>query len=260
MPRNLFRIAMALVLGASGVAAAAADVGVGPGGGTPGTARNFAVVGHDPLFNRGMNAALALYTDPATDRSFVYVGNRTDGSLPCSQTGNVQPCHASANVHSRPGILIEEVTDPAAPTNVGEIGAPHAAQPGITTRELRVWPEQQLLMVMTFRCSSAIHDCPPGSDTTFPFDIKFFDLADPVNPRYIGSYVPTSAAGTAVKPHALGRPTGDVQPCHRNAVSNTRGAPATARASGRDVVLPVMTIALLGGKGTDGPLRGGCCG
>ena len=203
MPRNLFRIAIALVVGASGVAAAAADVGVGPGGGTPGTARNFVVVGHDPLFNRGMNAALALYTDPATDRSFVYVGNRTDGSLPCSQTGNVQPCHASANVHSRPGILIEEVTDPAAPTNVGEIGAPHAAQPGITTRELRVWPEQQLLMVMTFRCSSAIHDCPPGSDTTFPFDIKFFDLADPVNPRFIGSYIPTSDAGTAVKPHEM---------------------------------------------------------
>jgi len=194
---------MALVLGASGMAAAAADVGVGPGGGTPGTSQNFTLVGHDPLFNRGMNAAPALYTDRTTDRSFVYVGNRTDGSLPCSQTGNVQPCHASSNVHSHPGILIEEVTDPAAPTNVGEIGAPYAAQPGITTRELRIWPEQQLLMVMTFRCSAAIHDCPPGSDTTFPFDIKFFDLADPVNPRFIGSYIPTSDAGTAVKPHEM---------------------------------------------------------
>jgi hypothetical protein len=38
-----------------------AAVTVGPGGGTPGTSANFTLVGHDPLFCRGMNAALALF-------------------------------------------------------------------------------------------------------------------------------------------------------------------------------------------------------
>jgi len=202
MRRSVFAV-LALLLAGTGVSFGAADGGGSPGGGTPGTSMNFTLVGHDSLAGRGMNAAPALYTDPATDRTYVYVGNRTDGSLPCSQTGGAQPCHASSNVHTHPGILIEDVTDPAHPTNVGEIGPPHAGLPGITTRELRVWPQQQLLLVMTFRCSSAIHDCAPGNDTTFPFDIKFFDLADPTQPRFVGSYVPTSRAGTAVKPHEM---------------------------------------------------------
>lgn len=207
MTRKAFRITgvgtvaiLALFLVAPGVAA---DVTVGPGGGTPGTASNITQVGHDPLFDRGMQAALALYADPATGKSYVYVGNRTDGSLPCSQTGNVQPCHASSNVHTHTGILIVDVSNPAAPTNVGEIGPPYAGLPGITTRELRVWPQQKLLMVMTFRCSSAIHDCAPGNDTTFPFDIKFFDLSDPADPAFIGAYVPTDHAGVPVKPHEM---------------------------------------------------------
>jgi hypothetical protein len=208
MRRRVFRVAglwivATLMLFLAAPRAAMADVGVGPGGGTPGTASNITLVGHDPLFDRGMNAALALYTDPATGRSYVYVGNRTDGSLPCSQTGNVQPCHASSNVHTHPGILIVDVSNPAAPSNVGEIGPPYAGLPGITTRELRVWPQQKLLMVMTFRCSSVIHDCAPGNDTTFPFDIKFFDLSDPVHPSFLGAYVPTDRAGAQVKPHEM---------------------------------------------------------
>jgi hypothetical protein len=169
--------ALVLVLAAGALAA----VGVGAGGGTPGTASSFELVGHDPLFGRGMNAAPAVYDH------YVYVGNRTDGSPQ----------------HPHPGILVVDVADPAHPSVVNEIGAPHAAQVGITTRELRVWPEKKLLMVMTFRCSSAIHDCPPGNDTTFPFDIKFFDLTDPVNPAFISSYVPTSRAGLQVKPHEM---------------------------------------------------------
>ena len=186
---TLLALAMPLV--------ALGDVTVGPGGGTPGTSLNFQLVGHHGLFARGMNAALAMYG------RYVYVGNRTDGSPPCSQTGGVQPCHASENVHTHPGILIVDVVNPAAPTVVGEFGSPHAALSGITTRELRVWPEKKLLIVMTFRCSSAIHDCPPGTDATFPFDIKFFDLTDPLNPRFLRSHVTRSSAGTAIKPHEM---------------------------------------------------------
>src|SRR5262249_44103928 len=84
------------------------DVGVGSGGGTPGTALNFTLVGHNPLFGRGMNAALAIYDH------YLYVGSRTDG-LP---------------KHLHPGILIVDIADPSAPTVVGEIGPPDAGQRG----------------------------------------------------------------------------------------------------------------------------------
>jgi hypothetical protein len=175
--------------------AARADVTVGPGGGTPGTSANFRLVGHDPLFGRGMNAALAVFGH------YVYVGNRTDGSDTCGAgdpRAGVTPCP-----HPHPGILVVDVANPARPHVVGELGPPYAGLVGITTRELRVWPQQRLLIGMTFRCSSVIHACPPGNDTTFPFDLKFFDLADPLHPRFISSYVPTSRAGVAVKPHEM---------------------------------------------------------
>ncbi len=150
-----------------------------------------------------MNAAPTLYTDASTGKTFAYVGNRTDGSKPCSQTGDVQPCHSSSKVHEHAGIMIENVSHPAHPEHVGQIGLPYAGLPGISTRELRVWPKKKLLVVMSFRCSSVIHDCPPGDDTTFPFDFKFFDLTHPVHPRFIGSYVPTDKAGVPVKPHEM---------------------------------------------------------
>src|SRR5262245_15882203 len=205
-----------------GVAAAAAiallaavygAVGVGTGGGTPGTSQNFQLVGHNALFDRGMNAALAMFTRHG--RTFVYVGNRTDGSDSCGDlngSGPVAPVLPPNNqqgtcTHVHPGILIVEVTDPTHPTVVGEIpvsvAAPNAAgQPvGVTSRELRVWPEKKLLIELTFRCSRVIHVCPRGNDTTFPFDFKFFDLSDPVHPRLIGTHVTRSQAGVAIKPH-----------------------------------------------------------
>jgi hypothetical protein len=74
---------------------------------------------------------------------------------------------------------------------------------GITSRELRVWPQRKLLMVMNFRCSAQLHACPPGTDADFPFDIKFYDLSDPIHPRLLSSYVPTSQAGKPVKPHEM---------------------------------------------------------
>jgi hypothetical protein len=63
---------------ATGGVAQAQDTGVGYGGGTPGTASNFRLVGHSPLAGRGMNAAPAIY------RNFVYVGSRTDASDYCA--------------------------------------------------------------------------------------------------------------------------------------------------------------------------------
>jgi hypothetical protein len=170
---------------------------------------NFELVGHEPLFNRGMNAALAVF------HHFVYVGNRSDGSSSCGDlhgTGPVTPVLTPTNpdgtcTHVHPGILIVDVEDPERPTVVGEIpasvAAPNAAgaPEGVTSRELRVWPEKKLLIELSFRCSRLIHACPRGNDTTFPFDYKFFDLSDPVNPRLIERHVTRSSAGVAVKPH-----------------------------------------------------------
>src|SRR5439155_919463 len=161
-----------------------------------GTSLNFQLVGSNPLYGRGMNAALTIYDH------YVYIGNRTDGSSTCG-FGDPRGYLTQNCPHPHPGILIADIADPANPTIVGEIGPPYAAQVGITTRELRVWPQKKLLMVMTFRCSSVIHACPLGNDTTFPFDIKFFDLTDPVHPAFISSYVPTSVAGQQVKPHEM---------------------------------------------------------
>jgi len=123
--------------------------------------------------------------------------NRTDASDVCAG-GETQGCE-----RRRPGILIVDAEDPREPEVVGEIGAPHAAQVGITTRELRVLPERKLLIVMTFRCSNQLHACAPGTDAEFGYDLKFFDLSDPRQPRFISSYVPTSKAGTPVKPHEM---------------------------------------------------------
>jgi hypothetical protein len=175
--------------------AAGSDVGVGPGGGTPGTSSNFELVGHNELSGfeldgnvspRGMNAAPAIF-----DR-FVYIGNRTDGSSRCGigdprrETLGLDACP-----HVHPGILVVDVSVPPSPRVVGEFGTEFVtgANLGQTSRELRVWPEQGLLMVMYFRCSSVIHACPP---TAQQFSIRVFDLfADPVNPPLIATYVPS---------------------------------------------------------------------
>src|SRR5260370_19652460 len=69
------------------VAAQPDGVTAGPGGGTPGTSMNFQLVGHDPLFGRGMNAALALYSN------FFYIGNRTDRSSTCGTSAPRRPRH-----------------------------------------------------------------------------------------------------------------------------------------------------------------------
>ncbi len=153
-----------------------------------------------------MNAAPAIFDH------FLYVGSRTDGSNSCGDlngAGPIVPVLPPTNpdgtcTHVHPGILIVDIEDPANPTVVGEIPPPlnPAGQPvGITARELRVWPEKELLMVMTFRCSRVIHVCPRGTDANFPFDIKFFDLKDPVHPRFLLSHVTRSSAGVAIKPH-----------------------------------------------------------
>ena len=138
-------------------------------------ADGFEVVGHHGLFKRGMNAAPAVY------RHYVYVGNRTDGS----------------EGHRRPGVQVVDVADPSEPRVVGAIGAPHEANRGESSRELRVWPRQKLLIVMNFQCSSFIHDC--ADDVEVRSTITFYDISgrNAADPQHVATYLPRE------KPHEM---------------------------------------------------------
>src|SRR2546426_6392981 len=88
-------------------------------------------------------------------QDFLYVGNRTDGSSRC---GFGDPRRTDPNFgldscpHVHPGILILNIEEPTKPTFVGEIPAPlnAAGHPvGVTSRELRAWPNKKLLITQT---------------------------------------------------------------------------------------------------------------
>lgn len=133
------------------------------------TSENLELVGHSPLGNRGMNAALALHEGVA------YVGSRTDGKLDNATSA---------------GVLVVDVTDPTRPQVVDEIGLPHQGQQGQTSRELRVWPEQDLLVVMNLgsNCSELIHVC---SVVKANDQFDFYDVSDPRRPVHVSTFDPT---------------------------------------------------------------------
>ncbi len=172
---NRPRFAFAFMLAVSTVAASFGSAVAAVAPTEPGTAKNFKIVGHDPLLNRGMNAAPALYRDRATGEKFVYVGSRTDGS------------------HPNAGVLVVRVTDPADPQIVNQILPPNEGNPSETSRELRVWRRKKLLMVMNFQCSAVLHACASPADVTGSVtpNIKFYDLTDPANPTLISTYLPS---------------------------------------------------------------------
>lgn len=116
-----------------------------------------------------MNAGLAVHD------GYAYVGSRTDG----------QPQHRT------PGILVVDTSDPSQPKVVDEIGPPDAALIGETSRELRVWPQQDLLVVLNFGCSSAIHAC-AGGENVEP-RVTFFDISgeNAAEPKLVSTYRPS---------------------------------------------------------------------
>jgi hypothetical protein len=129
-------------------------------------AGHFELVGSDPLFARGMNAGLAV------DGGYAYVGSRTDGSPG----------------HRHPGVLVVDVRDPRRPAVVGEIGPPHEATEGASSRELRVWRARHLLIVLNIRCSRDGHDCAElGS-----WSVDFYDIQGDLHaaPVFVSEYVP----------------------------------------------------------------------
>ncbi|MFN2581588.1 MAG: LVIVD repeat-containing protein [Candidatus Dormibacteria bacterium] len=141
-----------------------------------GTSSNFTLVGHNSLFDRGENAAMANYDH------YMYIGSRSDGT------------------HLHSGVEVVDIADPSNPVVVNEIPIPTEMSAGYTSRELRVWPQQKVLMVLYFGCSALIHSCVSGSDTgEQPLTrINFFDLStNPANPVLTSTYTPP------VTPHEM---------------------------------------------------------
>ena len=128
------------------------------------SAGSFERLGHSPLLNRGMNAGLAVYGN------FAYVGSRTDGS------------------HVDAGVLVLDISNPANPQVVYQIGPPEEGLLGQTSRELRVWPDQELLIVLNFDCEAGLHNCGPSAT---PPHMNFYDVsaANAAQPRLIARYV-----------------------------------------------------------------------
>lgn len=129
---------------------------------------SFALIGHSPLLNRGMNAALALYGN------YAYVGSRTDGS------------------HPDAGVLVVDISDPTSPQVVHQIGPPEEGLLRQTSRELRVWPDQELLVVLNFTCEPGLHGCAAGDGSSrLPPNISIYDIsgANAAAPRLITLHV-----------------------------------------------------------------------
>lgn len=131
---------------------------------------SFKLVGHEPLGNRGMNSALAVRGD------YVYVGSRTDGGLkPFSN-----------------GVKVVDVSKPAKPKVVHTIGPPYEANEGETSRELRIWPEKDLLIVMNLgsNCSELIHAC---SVRKVDDNLRFYDISGKhaAKPKFVAEYKPS---------------------------------------------------------------------
>ena len=131
---------------------------------------SFKLVGHEPLGNRGMNSALAVHGN------YVYVGSRTDGGVkPFSN-----------------GLKVVDVSKPAKPKVVHTIGPPHQANEGETSRELRIWPEKDLLIVMNLgsNCSELIHAC---SVRKVDDNFRFYDISGKhaAKPKFVAEYKPS---------------------------------------------------------------------
>jgi hypothetical protein len=127
------------------------------------SAGTFELIGHNPLLTRGMNAGLAVYGN------YAYIGSRTDGT------------------HTDAGVLVVDISNPSSLQVVYQIGPPDEGIVGQTSRELRIWPEQEILLVLNFACEAGLHDCAQSSE---PPNISFYDIsgANAAAPRLMSRY------------------------------------------------------------------------
>jgi hypothetical protein len=134
---------------------------------------SFEIVGHSPVNARGMNSALAVAGDT------VYVGARNDQA----------------------GVAIIDVSDPAAPVVVGEIGPPEQHLPSMSARELRVIPDRNLLIVLNLQCSPDLHGCATvGGEIE---NLKFYDITDRRDPVLLGRHDVFGTIRSPRSPHEM---------------------------------------------------------
>src|SRR5215207_8089434 len=121
-------------------------------------------VGHEPLMNRGMNAAIAVQGD------YAYIGSRTDG-------GHEGMPHG--------GIMIVDISEASDPDLAA---GPLDAHAGESTRELRVWRSQDILIVLNTNCGvgDELHHCTLPSIS----NVRFYDISGPHarNPKLLRQF------------------------------------------------------------------------
>jgi hypothetical protein len=120
-------------------------------------------VGHEPLMKRGMNAALAIHG------RYAYVGSRTDAH-PNTPFG---------------GLMVVDIARPSRPRLVRST---IDARPGESSRELRVWKSQNILIVLNTNCGVGpnLHHCVAPSVS----NIRFYDISgkDARRPRLLNEF------------------------------------------------------------------------
>jgi LVIVD repeat len=190
VPIGMLLICVGLVLGTGVQAAPRASVAAAP------TLSNFELVGQNPLFARGMNSAAAIYGN------HLYVGNRTDGSDMCVPATGEPDSDVRGCPHTHPGVLTLDISNPASPQVVDEIGPPLEANVRETSRELRVWPQRKLLIVQNMRCSSFYHACPDPPPTPAP-NFRFYDVSgdNAASPKLVSTYRPNIEKLNDPRPH-----------------------------------------------------------
>ncbi len=111
---------------------------------------SFRQLGHEPLRNRGMNAAIAVHND------YAYVGSRTDGG------------HAG---QPQGGLMVVDVSQPSRPRLAA---GPLDPRPGESTRELRTWRSQGVLVILNTNCGVGplLHQCTAPSQSS----LRFYDI------------------------------------------------------------------------------------
>src|SRR3954453_1011735 len=148
--------------GSTNTAAASRDENVVTASAKP-AGGSFTQVGHNPLMRRGMNAAIAVSGD------YAYIGSRTD-LHPGTPTG---------------GVMVVDISDPSSPRLVGKPFDPHA---GESSRELRVWQAQHVLIVLNTNCGPgpALHLCTQNSVS----NIRFYDIsgANAAKPKLLNEF------------------------------------------------------------------------
>ncbi len=111
-------------------------------------------VGHEPLMDRGMNSAAAIHGD------YAYIGSRTDGS----HVGHTPRRHHGRRhlAAERPELLTETPID---------------ARPGESSRELRVWRSQDILIVLNTNCGAGptLHHCSETVEEAR--NVRFYDIS-----------------------------------------------------------------------------------